>query len=172
MKNNLMKRLIPLLLCICISLLCIGCGMTNGEPPSDEMIYDNYPYEPDKPEPPPHEGVFTSEYGTMTFRGDGETVELDFQDELSRLSGVPAGQHSGTYVFMSGPMAPPGSIPFRYDNAWSVVIEVEGQSYEIELGLVNADGGVSVGVDTVTEERIPFLFTLDEGDRNDVFLKQ
>ena len=26
---------------------------------------DNYPYEPDTPEPDPHDGLFTSEHGTL-----------------------------------------------------------------------------------------------------------
>ncbi len=51
--------------------LLISCA-EHEKPP---VIID-YPYEPDTPAPPPHEGVFTSEHGTMTISGDGEAVDF------------------------------------------------------------------------------------------------
>ena len=47
---------------------------TGCSDPEEPTIHINMPYEPDTPAPAPHEGVFTSEHGSMTFSGDGESV--------------------------------------------------------------------------------------------------
>ena len=53
----------------------------------------------DYPEPPAHNGKFVSEYGSMTFNGDGESVIIDFQQELADATGLPTGAAEGQYVF-------------------------------------------------------------------------
>ena len=72
--------IIPL---ICILLFCAACG-TNDMPPDSSL-----------PEPDPHDGVFTSEYGTMTFNGDGESITFDFTPELAEATGLPGGDRAG-----------------------------------------------------------------------------
>ncbi|MBR0419217.1 MAG: hypothetical protein IJI66_08610 [Erysipelotrichaceae bacterium] len=124
---------------------------------------DNYPYEPDTPAPDPHNGVFVSEHGKMTFNGDGKTVVYDFDEELSKLCNLPSGEHEGTYVFLSGDLPPHGSIDVRYDIAHEWEIRVDDTASVIQLGLATPDGkSASVGVDVVTETRIPLLFNGDK----------
>ena len=53
----------------------------------------------DTPEPPAHIGTFVSEYGSMTFNGDGESVVIDFQPELADATELPSGTAEGQYVF-------------------------------------------------------------------------
>ena len=52
------KKYIIILL-MCILLFCTACG-AKDLPPDSSL-----------PEPDPHDGVFTSEYGSMTFNADG-----------------------------------------------------------------------------------------------------
>ncbi len=134
---------------------------------------DNYPYEPDTPAPDPHEGTFISEHGTMTFNGDGETLVYDFDEELAELTGLPSGEHAGTYVFLSGDLPPHGSIDVRYDIAHEWKIETDGISAVIRLGLAAQDGSTAtVGVGIVTDTTIPFLFQKDGKSFNVIFEKE
>lgn len=123
----------------------------------------NYPYEPDTPVPAAHDGIFASDHGTMTFSGDGESVIINFDAELARLTGLPEGEHKGTYVFLSGNLPPNGSFPVRYDIAHEMQIEAGGKSVVIDMGIASEDGKTGqVGVNTVTPGRIPMLFDEDE----------
>ena len=123
---------------------------------------DNYPYEPDTPAPDPHDGTFVSEHGTMTFNGDGTSLVFDFDEELAELAGLPAGEQTGTYVFLSGDLPPHGSIDVRYDIAHEWQISLDDEYVVIDLGLASDDGSTaSVGVDIVTDTRIPLLFQKD-----------
>ena len=63
-----MKQFPVFIITIIICLLFTGCGPKSYDGPPD----------PGTPEPPYHDGSFISEYGTMTFNGDGETVYIDF----------------------------------------------------------------------------------------------
>lgn len=151
MKSDLCKK-IPMFLVVL--LLCIGCfGCTKP---------DNIPYEPDTPAPAPHEGTFTSEHGSLRFNGDGESITIQFDRELAALTGLPEGEHTGTYVFLSGDLPPHGSIPVRYDTAHELRITVDGKSAVIDMGIAAEDGkSGQVGVNVVTPERIPMLFHQD-----------
>ena len=129
---------------------------------------DNYPYEPDTPAPDPHNGVFVCEGGTMTFNGDGESIVIDFSEELAGVCNLPAGEHEGSYVFLTGNLPPHGSMPIRYDVAHELEITVTDDGKEsravMDLGIASADGSSGQsGVDTVTPERIPFMFRTDQG---------
>ena len=157
------NKTIPLLLAVL--LLCTGCfgGAGTG----------NMPYEPDTPAPAAHQGVFTSEHGTMTFSGDGESVVIDFDGELAALTGLPEGEQVGTYVFLSGELPPHGSMPVRYDTAHELRITVGEQSVVIDMGLAAEDGKTGqVGVNVVTPERIPMLFHADGQFFHIAFLKE
>ena len=131
-------------------LICACSGSNNG----------NYPYEPDTPAPPTHEGTFVSEHGTMEFNGDGEQIVIDFDTDLAALTGLPEGRLHGTYVFLSGDLPPNGSFPVRYDIAHEMRITVDEQSAVIDMGIASEDGKTGqVGVNVVTPERIPMLFS-------------
>ena len=133
---------------------------------------DNSPYEPDKPAPDPHDGVFVSEHGTMTFNGDEETVIVNFDETLEELTGIPAGEHEMKYEFLSGDLPPHGSVPVRYDVAHELCIYTDENRYIIRVGIAADDGSTAtVGVDMVTEVRIPLLFRGDKGSFSIIFLK-
>lgn len=127
---------------------------------------DNYPYEPDTPEPDPHDGLFTSEHGTLLFNGDGETVEMDIDDELSGLIGLPAGRYKAEYCFLTGELPPHGSMPTRYDVAHELSLSADGKTVVVEVGIASEDGSTAtVGTNMVTPDRIPFLFRDGNGKR-------
>ena len=114
-----------------------------------------------------------SDHGTMTFSGEGKSVVIDFDEELTRLTGLPKGKHEGTYVFLSGNLPPNGSFPVRYDIAHEMQIKTGKRSVEIDMGLASEDGkSGQVGVNVVTPERIPMLFHEDGRFFSVVFEKQ
>ena len=80
-----MKKTVILLVMAAIALLT---GCMAEQPPAA-----------DSPEPPAHSGKFVSEYGSMTFNGDGESVTIDFLPELAEATGLPTGAANGQYVF-------------------------------------------------------------------------
>lgn len=124
----------------------------------------NYPYEPDTPAPDPHMGTFVSEHGTMTFDGGGLIVDIDFDEELTALTGLPTGQCRAEYLFLSGNLPPNGSVPVRYDVAHEMSLNVLSAETVIQLGIAAEDGSTAtVGVGMVTPERIPLLFRDGDG---------
>ena len=128
----------------------------------------NYPLEPDGPAPNPHEGIFVSEHGSLIFNGDGESITLKIDSQLEDLFELPAGEYSGTYVFLSGDLPPNGSFPIRYDAAHELRIDldVNGTEYSkvFDVGIASEDGKSSTaGLNTVSPEKIPLLF--DDEDR-------
>ncbi len=135
-------------------------------------LRENKPYEPDTPAPAPHDGVFTSEHGTMTFNGDNETVVVNYDDTLAELIGIPAGEHKMKYEFLSGDLPPHGSMPIRYDVAHELRFSTEKDSYVVQVGIAADDGSsATVGTDMVTEERIPLLFRGEKGSFSVIFNK-
>ena len=143
-----MKRFVAVVLAVMMILLT-GCRPV--EP-------DNIPYEPDTPAPDPHIGIFDSDYGSMMFNGDGESIVIEFAD----MTGLPAGETEGKYVFLSGDLPPHGSVDVRYDVAHELEITVNDKKVILELGIASRDGkSAQSGVDTVTENRIPVLLTKD-----------
>ena len=149
------KWIIPRVLALILILSCAGI-LTSC---SGNGSGDNYPYEPDTPAPDPHEGMFVSAHGSMAFNGDGESVTINFDEELADLLGLPSGEQSGKYVFLSGELPPHGSVPVRYDVAHELRLTIGDQSVMVGMGLAAADGSTAqVGVGVVTPERIPMLF--------------
>ena len=106
------KRLAILISAALILLLLYACGAKDTPP------------DPGTPEPPAHDGVFTSEYGTMTFHGDGESITFDFTPELQEATGLPGGEQSGTYVFLFQ------HGQWRYDKAERFRISASDASYD------------------------------------------
>ena len=164
-------RFLTAVLFVAVSLFFMGCRDNGG------IEHKNMPYEPDTPVPAPHEGVFVSEHGTMTFAGDGEHVTIDFDEALSECLGLPAGEQEAAYVFLSGNLPPHGYVPVRYDVAHMIGISVgEGKDAafaRIEIG-VYQDGSFHTGTNCTTEDRITFFVDWkDDGDWEAVdFLKQ
>lgn len=113
-----------------IMVFLAGC-FSDDRPPSDGT-----------PDPPAHTGVFSSEYGTMTFNGDGKTVTIDFSEEFAEKAGVPAGKTECNYVFLFH------NEMYRYDKAEYFRIIIGEQNYQFD----NAFGKTS---ETVIAFRLP-----------------
>lgn len=134
---------------------------------------DNSPYVPDKPAPAAHDGTFVSEHGTMRFNGDGKSVVICFDSFLAGLTALPEGEQAASYDFLSGDLPPHGSVSVRYDTAHELKLTVGEKSVVLKLGVPSADGkSFQVGVDTVTPERIPLVFTGEEGKISVIFEKK
>lgn len=146
-----MKKLLTVIITALMLLTIVGC-----------QKHENKPYEPDTPAPDPHTGVFSCEYGSMEFNGDGKTVICDFNKEFAELTGLPQGKTEGNYVFLSGNLPPHGSVDVRYDVAHELKLTLNGTSIVVELGIASSDGKTAtVGVGMVTEKRIPVLLRID-----------
>ncbi|MBR4462696.1 MAG: hypothetical protein IKS51_08970 [Erysipelotrichaceae bacterium] len=154
-----------LIILFAIAFLCNSCTW-----PRDD---GNMPYEPDTPAPDPHDGIFVSEHGTMTFNGDGKTIVISFDEELSQLTGLPSGEQTGTYVFLSGNLPPNGSVDVRYDVAHELEITIGDQRVVVDVGIASEDGSTAtVGTDMVTPERIPLLIHEDHKFFSIIFEKE
>ena len=155
------KLVIAILVILLLAVLIIGGIAIYSS--RQRTVLDNYPYEPDTPPPPNHEGTFVSSHGTMTFNGDGETVAVEFDAYLASLLGISEGEHKGTYDFLSGNLPPHGSFPIRYDVAHEMRLVIDDNDIVIDMGLASEGGKTgSVGVNMVTPERIPMLFREDK----------
>ena len=106
-----MRKRLLLLLAASLLVFLSACG--NEPPPNDGT-----------PEPAAHDGVFTSEYGTMTFNGDGESITFDFMPELQEATGLPGSEQSGSYVFLFQ------HGQWRYDKAERLRITASDASYD------------------------------------------
>lgn len=133
------KRMLNLALLFVIAIGLIACG--RDVPPDDET-----------PEPEPHTGVFISEYGTMTFNGDGESILIDFSSELSDAIGLPDGEQNGTYVFLFQHKG------WRYDKAERFRITVADDFYDFN------------NIFTLTDENTIALQSPFNGEENILFV--
>ncbi len=134
------RSVLLMILALCAAFL-LSCGHTDDPPESDT------------PDPPPHDGVFVSDYGALTFNGDGESVTIAFTHELSAAVGFPDGELEGTYAFLFHHGL------FRYDKAEQFALYIEGADYSF------------VDIFTETDENtITVLSPFDSG--NLVFRKQ
>jgi hypothetical protein len=84
-----MKRLPIIITSIIICFLFAGCGPKSYDGPPD----------PGTPKPPSLDGIFMSEYGTMTFNGDGETVYINFSPEYLEILDNPPNEATYSYSF-------------------------------------------------------------------------
>ena len=140
-----------------LAVLALFCGCLCGC-----IVHENKPYDPGTPEPAAHDGLFSSEHGSLRFNGDGKSVIIDFDDSLAGLTGLPAGKQEGSYVFLSGDLPPHGSVEVRYDTAYELKLSVGEQSVVLEIGEPTADGKGSIAsLGMVTPERIPLVFRSD-----------
>ena len=137
-----MKKTV-VLTALAISLLLLLCACGGRDQPPD----------PGTPEPPAHDGVFTSEYGAMTFHGDGESITFDFTPELQEATGLPCGEQSGTYVFLFQ------HGQWRYDKAERFRISASDASYDF------------INDYTVTDENTIALQSPLNGEKTILFIK-
>lgn len=82
----MIKRL-AVLLWTAFMILCL-CACKTEAAPKEET-----------PAPPAHSGTFVSEYGTLEFSGDGESVTVNISAELAQAAGLPENEFDGTYAF-------------------------------------------------------------------------
>lgn len=128
-------------------------------------VHRNDPPDPGTPAPDPHKGTFSCEYGTMTFNGDGKSISISVTPELAELTGLPEGDSSGTYVFLSGDLPPHGSVDVRYDVAHELEINAGNVSVVLNIGIASQDGKTyTVGYYTVTDSSIPIV--LEKNGKN------
>ncbi len=92
--------------------LLSACGRTNSPPDSET------------PEPELLSGDYASEYGTMTFNGDGESIVLDLKPELAETMGLAEGVSEGRYEFLFS------GGKYRYDKAETLRVTVGERQYE------------------------------------------
>ena len=152
------RKILIFALFVLMSLFLSACVQNN--------TLDNYPLEPDGPAPDPHDGVYVSEYGSLIFNGDDESITVQIGKELAQLFQLEEGEYDGSYVFLSGNLPPHGSFPVRYDAAHELQIDLDnnGTQYSkvFDIGVASEDGkSGSVGLNTVTYEKIPLLFKDD-----------
>lgn len=83
-------------------------------------VYTDTPPETDAPEPEPLNGVFTGNYGTLTFNGDGKTVVVQFIGKAARK--CPGGNMEYAFTWYSRGL-------IRYDLATSLTLHADGTSY-------------------------------------------
>ena len=170
-KPGFFRAFALMALCAALAVFACGCGGGRGD-------NGNMPYEPDTPAPPPHEGVFVSDCGTMTFRGDGEHVTINFDESLASRLGLPAGEQAATYEFRSGNLPPHGYVDVRYDVAMTFWLTV-GEGDDAVTVMVDAgkyeDGHFYTGTNCITADRITLFVekTPDSHDWEPIdFLKQ
>lgn len=99
-------RFISVIAIIATVLMMMSCGYKNG-PPGD-----------DAPWPENLDGEFTSEYGSMSFNGDGNSIVVDFSEELAKALNFQTGKCEGTYVFLFD------HKEWRYDKADTFAITI------------------------------------------------
>lgn len=87
-------------------LMMMSCGYKNG-PPGDDASW-----------PEDLDGEFTSEYGSMSFNGDGDSIVVDFSEELTKALNFQTGKCEGTYVFLFD------HKEWRYDKADTFAITI------------------------------------------------
>lgn len=82
-----MKNRLAILLSAAFLILCL-CACKTEQPPKE-----------DTPAPAAHDGMFVSDYGTLEFNGDGESVTVNISAELAQAMGLPENEFDGTYAF-------------------------------------------------------------------------
>ena len=121
-------------------------GCANGQPPAA-----------DSPEPPALMGKFTSEYGSMTFNGDGESVTVCFEDDFAAEAGFPLGKCEGTYVFKFQQKA------YRYDKAEYLSIYIGEKEFRLQNNFQETNENIiSVVSPVAANETLQFIKITDQ----------
>ena len=136
-----MKKKLIILLSAVLALCSLAACRTE-KPPEEET-----------PAPPAHSGTFVSEYGTLEFNGDGESVKVKFTSELAEAAGMPENEFDGTYAFTFHHGL------WRYDQAERFSISYSDASYDF------------INDFTVTDENTIALRSPVNGEENILFIK-
>ena len=91
-------------------LMMMSCGYKNDPPGDDAPLPENL------------DGEFTSEYGSMSFNGDGDSIVVDFSEELAKALNFQTGKCEGTYVFLFD------HKEWRYDKADTFAITINNNT--------------------------------------------
>ena len=135
------KRALTAIL-ISLTILFAACG--GNKPPEDGT-----------PDPEPHNGEFVSEFGTLRFNGDGDTLQANLSSELAEAAGLPAGEQEGTYVFLFHHGA------WRYDKAESFRITLGGKSYDF-MNIITQTDENTIAVLSPMNDKETILFKKEE----------
>ena len=135
------KAIVSIVFAALLLILLCACGRSDQPP------------DPGTPEPSAHSGVFASEYGTMTFNGDGESVVFDFTPKLAEATGLPDGEQNGSYVFLFQ------HGKWRYDKAERFRVSASDTSYDF------------INVFTETDENTIALQSPTNGEETILFKK-
>lgn len=114
------KHLLTSLLTFSLIMIC-SCGAKDLPPDTDT------------PWPVNHNGVFTSEYGSLTFNGDGKSVTVNFTENLSDAISFPKGELTCEYAFTFQHGL------WRYDRADSFEVIGDGAGYRFMNDFQNTD---------------------------------
>lgn len=165
MKRSFAKVLTVLLFASSATLLLNGCkgntgvGANNPVFNEDDFILDGPPNY-DLPHVEPHNGLFVSDHGTMTFNGDGESVTVNFDKEFAEDTGLPEGEYEAKYYFYC-PAAPVGWV-CEYNEAHELHFIIDEEDYTVDVGVVNGDN-YSTGVNCTTADRITIFGSALDG---------
>ena len=69
-------------------------------------------------------------------------------------------------------LPPVESVDCRYDVAHELRLSTADTSVVVDMAIIQEDGTVTIGIDTVTPERIPMFFEGDNDPLNVIFIKQ
>lgn len=128
-----MKRIFAIIMAsVMLAVMLTGCGTSS-----------------DTPELKNHNGKYVSEYGSLTFNGDGKSVIVDFSPELLKVTGLSNGE--GTYRFSNY------LFKENYYDAMHLSIKVGKNTYRFDNGFV-----------LTSEDRIVVEWVFDNDD--DVFI--
>ena len=93
------------------AMVLLSACVSNDFPPDDPTT-----------EPAPIYGEYVTECAMFTLNAD-HTLHIDITEEFSKKSGLPAGENSGTYVFLYR------NEEWRYDKAETFQITIKGVNY-------------------------------------------
>ena len=107
-------RRISVLVLFSLILFCLsGCTKSNDGPP-----------DPGTPEPAPLDGTFVCDIGTFVFNGDGKSVTVDLEGDISEL--IPDGEMEYYFKWYNFGLC-------RYDVASVMELYHEGKGYEFDV---------------------------------------
>lgn len=106
-----LSLIIILLAFICSSTACVHID----KPPDDGS-----------PWPENLNGVYLSDFGKLSFNGDGTSVTFELTEDFADLICMPSEQIDGTYVFLFG------NKSWRYDKAESFRLDCNEASFSFQ----------------------------------------
>jgi hypothetical protein len=94
----------------------------------------------------------------MTFNGDGQSVIIDFSDELAKALGFADGRGEGIYEFLWF------HSPWRYDDAEQFMLTVDGESCVLRNMLGGTDEDTITLILSIEGEKTELIFERRKGE--------